>query len=34
VESVAVALEINELPGRDKFVEAFPDISLNSLIIK
>ena len=34
VESVAVALEINELLGRDKFVEAFPDISLNSLFLK
>ncbi len=34
VESVAVALEIAELPGRDKFGRAFPDISLNSLFIK
>ena len=34
VESVAVALEIAELPGRDKFVGAFPDISLSSLFIK
>jgi adenine phosphoribosyltransferase len=34
VESVAVALEINELPGRNKFVGAFPDISLNSLFVK
>ena len=34
VESVAVALEIHELPGRKKFTEAFPDISLNSLFVK
>ena len=34
VESVAVALEIEELPGRSKFAGAFPDISLNSLFIK
>jgi adenine phosphoribosyltransferase len=34
VESVAVALEIAELPGRDNFARAFPDISLNSLFIK
>jgi adenine phosphoribosyltransferase len=34
VESVAVALEINELSGRDKFVRAFPGISLNSLFVK
>ncbi|CAN2246163.1 Apt Adenine/guanine phosphoribosyltransferases and related PRPP-binding proteins [actinobacterium SCGC AAA044-D11] len=34
VESVVVALEIAELPGRDKFAGAFPDISLNSLFIK
>jgi len=34
VESVAVALEIAELPGRDKFVKTFPDILLNSLFIK
>ena len=34
VESVAVALEINELPGRTNFVGAFPDINLNSLFVK
>jgi hypothetical protein len=34
VESVAVALEIAELPGREKFAGAFPDIWLNSLFIK
>lgn len=34
IESVAVALEIEELPGRSKFVGAFPDISLNSLFVK
>ena len=34
VESVAVALEIHELPGRKKFTEAFPDISLHSLFVK
>lgn len=32
VESVAVALEIKELPGRANFVDAFPDISLNSIL--
>ena len=30
----AVALEIAELPGRDKFHIAFPDISLNALFVK
>ena len=34
VENVAVALEIAELPGRDKFVGFFPDIALNSLFAK
>lgn len=34
VESVAVALEIGELLGRNKFIGAFPDISLNSLFVK
>ena len=34
VESAAVALEIAELPGRDKFAGAFPDISLNALFVK
>ena len=34
VESVAVAVEIAELPGRNKFAEAFPDISLKSLFVK
>jgi adenine phosphoribosyltransferase len=34
VESVAVALEIADLPGRDKFAKAFPDISLNTLFVK
>jgi hypothetical protein len=29
-----VALEIAELPGRDKFAGAFPDIALNSLFVK
>ncbi len=31
VESVVVALEINELPGRRNFVSALPDVYLNSL---
>jgi adenine phosphoribosyltransferase len=34
VESVVVALEIAELPGRDKFAGTFPDIALNSLFVK
>ena len=34
VESVAVALEIAELPGRDKLGRSFPDILLNSLFVK
>ena len=34
VESVAVALEIEGLPGRSSFLEAFPDIALNSLFVK
>ena len=34
VESVAVALEIKELPGRSSFVSAFPEIALNSLFQK
>jgi adenine phosphoribosyltransferase len=34
VESAAVALEIKELPGRSSFVDAFPNISLNSLFTK
>jgi adenine phosphoribosyltransferase len=34
IESVAVALEISELAGRDKFNIAFPDISLNALFVK
>jgi adenine phosphoribosyltransferase len=34
VESAVVALEIEGLPGRSSFVEAFPDIALNSLFVK
>jgi len=34
VESVAVALEIDELLGRNNFSLAFPDISLNSLFVR
>ena len=34
VESVAVALEINGLPGRLNFLRVFPDIDLNSLFQK
>jgi adenine phosphoribosyltransferase len=34
VESAVVALEIKGLPGRSYFVEAFPDIALNSLFVK
>ena len=34
VESAVVALEIEGLPGRSNFVEAFPDIALNSLFVK
>jgi len=34
VESVAVALEIAELPGRQKFAGEFPDISLQALFLK
>jgi len=34
VESVAVALEIAELPGRDKFTGVFPVISLNAFFVK
>jgi adenine phosphoribosyltransferase len=34
VESAAVALEIEELLGRSSFVEAFPNIALNSLFAK
>ncbi len=34
VESVAVALEINELLGRENFLKTFSDIPLNSLFIK
>jgi adenine phosphoribosyltransferase len=34
VESIAVALEIAELPGRNKFAGTFPDITLNALFIK
>ena len=34
VESVAVALEIEELPGRNRFTESFPEISLYSLFVK
>jgi adenine phosphoribosyltransferase len=34
VECVAVALEIAELPGRDKFTGVFPDISLHALFVK
>jgi adenine phosphoribosyltransferase len=34
VESVAVALEIAELAGRNRFAESFPEITLNSLFLK
>lgn len=34
VESVAVALEIADLPGRQKFTSEFPDISLKTLFLK
>ena len=34
IESVAVALEIKELPGRANFAAAFPNIALNSLFLK
>ena len=34
IESVAVALEINELPGRESFAAVFPNIALNSLFLK
>lgn len=34
VESVVVALEINELTGRSNFVTVFPDIALNSIFKK
>ena len=34
VESVAVALEINNLHGRSNFLGTFPDIPLNSLFLK
>lgn len=34
VESAVVALEIEGLPGRSSFLEAFPDIALNSLFVK
>ena len=34
VESVAVALEIAELAGRNRFAESFPEITLNSLFVK
>jgi adenine phosphoribosyltransferase len=34
VESVAVALEINGLSGREKFGAAFPKTDLNSLFLK
>ena len=33
VESAVVALEINKLPGRTNFVNAFPDIALKSVLI-
>jgi adenine phosphoribosyltransferase len=34
VESVSVALEISQLPGRSNFARAFPEIALASLISK
>ncbi len=34
IESVAVVLEIAELPGREKFMGEFPDISLRALFLK
>ncbi len=34
VESAVVALEIEELLGRDKFIRDFPDILLNALFVK
>jgi adenine phosphoribosyltransferase len=34
VESAVVALEIDGLPGRSSFLNAFPDIALNSLFVK
>ena len=34
VESAVVAIEIAELPGRNKFAGVFPDISLNALFVK
>ena len=34
VESVAVAIEIAELLGRNKFVGEFPDVSLSALFVK
>jgi len=34
IESVAVALEIKQLPGRENFGAVFPDIALNSLFLK
>ena len=34
VESVAVALEINELLGKSNFARIFPDIALNSIFKK
>ena len=34
IESVAVALEIKELPGRESFRATFPNIALNSLFLK
>ena len=34
VESVAVALEIEDLSGRNKFTDEFSDISLNTIFLK
>ena len=34
VESAVVALEVEGLPGRSFFLDAFPDIAINSLFVK